>query len=32
MGGVAGTLGFCRIGFVFTLPLAMILVALAALP
>lgn len=32
VGGVAGALGFRHIGFVFTLPLAMILLALAALP
>lgn len=32
VGGVAGALGFRRIGFVFTLPLALILFALAALP
>lgn len=31
-GGVVGALGFRRFGFVFTLPLAVILVALAALP
>lgn len=32
VGGVAGALGFRHIGFVFTLPLALILFALAALP
>lgn len=32
VGGVAGALGFRHIGFVFTLPLAMILLMLAALP
>lgn len=32
VGGVVGALGFRHIGFVFTLPLALILVALAALP
>lgn len=32
LGGVSGALGFRHIGFVFTLPLAVILVALAALP
>lgn len=32
VGGVIGALGFRHLGFVFTLPLALILVALAALP
>ena len=32
VGGIVGALGFRHLGFVFTLPLALILVALAALP